>query len=198
MPKSPLVAPYMLFVARFSAEKRPEDAILAFEGVAERFPDVQLVMIGDGPLRPSIQQRASVSAFAERIHFTGALSNQEVLRWTAHAALGIELYSGSALVEKMLCGVPVVAYDIEWMSEVVIDDYTGFAVDYLDVTALGERCARLLADPRLARELGERARGLARAMFDLARIRAREDHYLLEADAWYRSAWQRPSAQNSK
>jgi glycosyltransferase involved in cell wall biosynthesis len=189
-PEIPLGARYILFVARLSAEKRPEDAIEAFEGFAAQFPDVHLVVIGDGPLRPSVEQRARRSPFAERIRLTGAVPNLEVFRWTAHATLAVELYSGSSLVEKMLCGVPVVAYDIEWMSEVVIDGYTGFSVDYLDIPALSDRCARLLADPRLAHELGERARSLARAMFDLERIKQREDRYLLEADAWYRAAWQ--------
>jgi glycosyltransferase involved in cell wall biosynthesis len=150
---------------------------------------VQLIIIGDGPLRPSVEARTRRSPYGPRIHLTGALPNMEVLRWTAHAALAIELYSGSSLVEKMLCGVPVVAYDIEWMSEVVIDGYTGFSVDYLDVNALSRRGAELLGNPRLAGELAARARSLARAMFDLRRINEREDGYLLEADAWCRGAW---------
>jgi glycosyltransferase involved in cell wall biosynthesis len=188
MPESPLPQRYMLFVARLSPEKRPEDAIAAFEGVAAEVSDVHLVIIGDGPLRPTVERRASQSAFSTRIHLTGALPNLDVLRWTAHAAVAVELYSGSSLVEKMLCAVPVVAYDIEWMSEVVIDGYTGFSVDYLDVAGLSKRCAQLISDPQLARQLGQRARDLALAMFDLQRIKEREDRYVLEADAWYRSA----------
>jgi glycosyltransferase involved in cell wall biosynthesis len=189
VPQRPIAERYILFVARLSVEKRPEDAIEAFDRLAGEYPDVQLVIIGDGPLRPSVEARARRSPYGSRIRLTGALPNMDVLRWTAHAALAIELYSGSSLVEKMLCGVPVVAYDIEWMSEVVIDGYTGFSVDYLDLNALSRRGAELLSNPRLAGELASRARSLARAMFDLRRINEREDGYLREADAWCREGW---------
>jgi glycosyltransferase involved in cell wall biosynthesis len=169
---------YILYVARLAPEKRPDDCIRIFEQVAARIDDVRLIMIGDGPLMPGVVRRVQTSPYAKRIQVLGALPNAEVLRWTRGAAVGLELYSGSSLVEKMSCAVPVVAYDIEWMSEVVIDGYTGYTADFLDIGGMADRCVDLLTDPELALTLGMRGRQLAETLFNRDAIIRKEDSYL--------------------
>lgn len=169
---------YILYVARLAPEKRPDDCIRIFEEVAARIDDVRLVMIGDGPLMPGVSRRVQASPYSERIQVLGALPNAEVLEWTRGAAVGLELYSGSSLVEKMSCAVPVVSYDIEWMSEVVIDGYTGYTADFLDIGGMADRCVDLLTNPELAATLGARGRQLAETLFNRDAIIRKEDSYL--------------------
>jgi glycosyltransferase involved in cell wall biosynthesis len=82
---------------------------------------------------------------------------------------------------KMACGIPIVAYDIEWMSEVVIDGYFGYTADFLDTAGMARRCLALLNDRSAASELGSRAQVLARKLFDRSAIIERENDYLRKA-----------------
>jgi glycosyltransferase involved in cell wall biosynthesis len=177
----PMDCRYILYVARFSPEKRPLDSIEVFERVASEIEDVQLVMIGDGPIMPAVRRRREESRYAARIKILGALPNSDVVTWTKYAAVGLEMYSGSSLVEKMACGIPIVAYDIEWMSEVIIDGYSGYTADFLDIAGMAERCLELLNNGMVASELGRRAQVLAHKLFDRGAIIKREDDYLRKA-----------------
>jgi glycosyltransferase involved in cell wall biosynthesis len=186
-PPSPLKQRYILFVARMAPEKFPFDVIEAFEQIANRIPDMDLVLIGGGPHLKVVQERSAQSTYCKRIHVIGPLPNLEVFQWTCHATLAVELYSGSSLVEKMLCGIPVVAYDVEWMSEVIIDGYTGFLVDFRDVASLALRCLHIASAPEEAHEMGARAKALTRIMFDRTQIIEKEDAVFRRAIAHFRS-----------
>lgn len=177
----PIASRYLLFVGRLAPEKRPLDCFEIFDRIAAELDDVNLVMIGDGPLMPAVKQRRELSPYADRISLLGALPNSEVVTWTKYAAIGLELYSGSSLVEKMSCAIPIVAYDIEWMSEVVIDGYTGYTADFLDTQGMATRCLGLLNDPDAAALMGNRARSLAEKLFDRGAIIEKEDGYLRQA-----------------
>ena len=63
-----------------------------------------------------------------------------------------------AVLEYMAAGLPVVATGVGGLPEIVREGETGFLVAPRDPAALAERIGRLLADPALAREMGERGR----------------------------------------
>jgi hypothetical protein len=66
----------------------------------------------------------------------------------------------------MLCGVPVIAYDIENHSEVVIDGYTGFLVPFRNIKALSKAIVSVANDYEEAKLLGLRGQELARVIYD--------------------------------
>ncbi|MHC4215985.1 MAG: glycosyltransferase, partial [Planctomycetota bacterium] len=142
-PSKPADYPYILFVGRLDEIKFPLDPLDAFELAAPHLPEYRLVIIGDGDLREEMQRKKELSLYKDRIMFLGVQSNDAVFSWTAHAKIAICPYSGSTLVEAMLCGIPVIAYDVEWHAEVAIDNYTGFLVPFRDITAMGEKMIRV-------------------------------------------------------
>lgn len=172
---------YMIFVARMTTEKFPLDVLEVYEHLAAVFPDLELVMIGDGDLLPEVRRRAQRMASAGRIRILGAKSYDEVIRFTKGASLAFETYSGSALAEKMICEVPVVAYDVEWMSEIVIDGFSGQLARFRDTKSAFEACRRVLDDPEYAGRIARTGRSLALAMFDLATIAQKEARVFEEA-----------------
>ena len=180
-PAKPAEYPYILCVGRLSAEKFPFDVLDAFEIAGLHLPEYRLIMIGDGALRKDVERRIAHSKFRDRIILMGDCSNEVVLKWTAHASAAICPFSGSTLVEAMLCGVPIIAYDIEWHAEVVIDDYTGFLVRFPDVNALAEKMIHVGENHEEAKRVGQRGRDLARVVFDKEKIRKKESTFYLEA-----------------
>ena len=104
----------------------------------------------------------------------GACPTEIVYEWTAHAEVVLCPYSGSTLVEAMLCSIPVIAYDIEWHAEIVIDDYTGFLVPFANVEALAEKIIYVIRNSEEAKSLAKRGRELTRVVFDKNKILEKE------------------------
>jgi glycosyltransferase involved in cell wall biosynthesis len=80
---------------------------------------------------------------------------------------------GLALLEAMLCSLPVVATRVSSIPEIVADGETGLLVPPDDPDALGDALGRLLADESLRRRLGEAGRARARAEFSVDRMARR-------------------------
>ena len=111
----------------------------------------------------------------------GACPNDTVFNWTAHAKVAICPYSGATLVEAMLCGIPIVAYDIEWHAEIVIDDYTGFLVPFRNIEALAQKMIYVVRNYEEAKMVGMRGRDLAHVAFDKEKISKKESMHYMQA-----------------
>jgi glycosyltransferase involved in cell wall biosynthesis len=180
-PAKPAEYPYILFVGRLAKINFPLDVIDAFNIAAAKLPQHRLIIIGDGPIREKIEQGRVRSDFKDRIILLGASSSNTVFKWTAHATVAICPYSGSTLVEAMLCGIPIIAYDVEWHPEIVIDNYTGFLVPFRDTAALAEKMIYVVRNYERARIASVRGRDLARVAFDKEKISEKESMYYLQA-----------------
>jgi glycosyltransferase involved in cell wall biosynthesis len=81
----------------------------------------------------------------------------------------------------MLCGVPVIAYDVENHSEVVIDGYTGFLVPFRNVKALSKAIVSVANDYEKAKSIGLQGRELARVAYDKEKIMEKEGMVYMQA-----------------
>jgi glycosyltransferase involved in cell wall biosynthesis len=135
--------PEVLFVGRLSPEKGVEELLAAAGGL-------NLVVVGDGPLRPHVPAAL------------GFLPRPEVERRYARAAVVVcpsrREGFGLACAEAMAHGRPVVASAVGGLRELVVDGETGLLVPPGDPKALREALDRLLADRDLRRRLGEAGR----------------------------------------
>jgi colanic acid/amylovoran biosynthesis glycosyltransferase len=169
----------ILHVARLVEVKGAEYLIRAFAQVAARSPNVELVMIGDGPLKASLQGLAKSLGVAERVRFLGALPHDQVLAWMRKAAMlvlpsvrtgtGRVEGLGMVLLEAAATGVPVIGSRIGGIPEGIADGETGFLVPEKDPGALARRIGDLLDDPALRLAMGAKARAFALERFDIAR-----------------------------
>ena len=177
-PARPAEYPYLLFVGRLAKVNYPLDVIDAFNIAAPQLPEYRLVIIGDGAIKFEVERKIAHSKYRDRIVFMGACPSDTVLTWTAHASLAICPCSGSTLVEAMLCGIPVIAYDVDWHSEIVIDDYTGFLVPFANIEALAKKVIDVIRNKEAANMVGMRGRELAQIAFDKDKIMEKESMYL--------------------
>ncbi len=168
--------PFVVTVGRLIEQKNYATLLDAFQTVRATHPETSLVVVGDGPLADSLQQRASARGLDDAVTFTGYLPRREhvygVLKQATVAAFP-SLYEGFcvAAVEAMAAGLPVVASDIDVLREVVGDP--GVFVDPEDADALAEAIGALLAEPGRRERLAAEARERARTTFSLDRT-ARE------------------------
>lgn len=117
----------------------------------------RLVLIGDGPARPTIE--AAFAAFdPRRIEWTGAIAHDAVLDRFDHADIlawpGHREPIGMVYLEAAARGLPVVAFASLGVPQVVHDGETGLLVEDGDTTAYGAAVARLLDVPELRARMG--------------------------------------------
>jgi N-acetyl-alpha-D-glucosaminyl L-malate synthase BshA len=162
---------YVTCVARFHPVKDHPMLLRAFGQVAPRHPDVDLLLAGDGPLRPSLEALAADLGMAGRVRFLGvrrdvpailAASDVFVLSSVSEAA-------SLTLLEAMATGVPVVVTDVGGNPEIVRDGVDGLLTPRGDAGAMAGALDRLLSDAALAGRLGCQARERAQAVYRLDR-----------------------------
>jgi N-acetyl-alpha-D-glucosaminyl L-malate synthase BshA len=153
----------LVHVSNFRPVKRPVDCVEIFARVFKKQSQTRLVMVGDGSERPNAEHRARCLGVAEKCSFVGKqpkivdyLSAADVL------LLPSEQESfGLAALEAMACEVPVIASRVGGIPEVVTDGETGFLSAVGDVAKMAEDAMRLVADEKLRKEMGARARASA-------------------------------------
>lgn len=171
--------PTILHVARLVEVKGAEYLIRAFDRLARRHPTVELAIIGDGPLRRSLQALAKSLGLEDRVRFLGALPHAQVLAWMRKAAMlvlpsvrtstGRVEGLGMVLLEAAATGVPAVGSRIGGIPEGIAEGRTGFLVPEKDPDALARRMGELLDDPAMRRGMGAQARAFVAERFDIRR-----------------------------
>lgn len=165
---------FVVVVGRLEPVKHPMDVLEAFLTIHRTHPDVAVVFIGDGSLRPALEKCAADRGLLDRSYLVGNRDQGWVARALSEAALVLAPMSGRALVEAMLAGSAVVAYDVDWHSEVVEDGVTGLLVPFRDPEAMGSAATRLLSSPKEAGRLGDQARVRIRTTMEPAALAAAE------------------------
>ena len=147
---SPAAVPTIVCVGRLAPVKR-QDKLIDEAAVAKlRVPDLQLVIVGDGPLRPVLEERIAHHGAGDWIHLAGRLSHEQLIElyqraWLVTSASLAEGW-GLTLTEAAACGTPAVATDVNGHRSSVVDGVTGVLVP---LERLGDTLADvLLDDPR--------------------------------------------------
>jgi len=164
---------------------RPRDfptLLAAFSQVHEKLPHAHLWIVGDGPLRPQIEESLATLHLEGSVHLLGMRRDvPQILRATDVLVLSSKGWEGLPLtvLEAMASSLPVVASDVGGTREAVVDGETGLLFPPLDVTALVRHILTLAADPALAQRMGRRGQARVQEFFTLQRM-ARETAALYE------------------
>lgn len=147
-------------VGRLWHQKRIKDLIWAADLLKVIRDDVHLLVIGDGPLRESLEVFRDDCQIQDKVHFLGA--RNDVMRLMPHFALLwlASDYEGlpNVVMEAMTAGVPVVATDIPGTRDLVVHGETGFLTTVGDRANLARFAHKLLEDPQMRARFGEAGR----------------------------------------
>lgn len=134
--------------------------------------EVRLVLGGAGFQRDALAAQAAALGLQDRVRMTGFVSDVPAFLGEAGIFVLPSRSEGLGLVllEAMAAGRPVVASRVGGIPEVVVDEETGLLVPPEDPRALAAALERLLADPALARRMGEAGRQRVAALFSARRM----------------------------
>jgi glycosyltransferase involved in cell wall biosynthesis len=167
----PLHVAIIAFVGRLSPENYVDDMLAAARRLASSRRDFVLVLAGGGVLKEAVAARLrNDPGLAQVVRTTGFISAPQVRALRSQAAVSLCLMGGFSLIEACAAGRPVVAYDVEWHRELVINGRTGWLIPEHDTEAVANAIATLLDDHATASRLGEEARSLAYARHSLSQV----------------------------
>ncbi|MFK8183240.1 MAG: glycosyltransferase [Phormidesmis sp.] len=165
----------VLFVGRLVEMKGCKFLVSAMSRVQSRCPNAKLVVIGDGPLRKSLEKFAAQKL--SNFNFLGFSSPSVVKEWMNRSMVfcvpSITATSGHAegfgivFAEAQSMGLPVVSFDSGGISEVVAHGETGFLAPEKDERALAEYILQILENPSLWQKFSQCGMNRVRLKFDL-------------------------------
>ncbi len=174
-------APVLGAVGVLRAQKALHVLLRAIPPLRERWPDVRVLVVGDGPERAAWQQLAKELHVDDAVLFLGHRGDvPDVLR-ALDVAVSCSDFEGSplAVMEYMDAALPIVATAVGGVPDLIEDGVHGLLVGRGDSPALAGAAAELLGDPERSRAMGARARERRRTEFDIDTLVHRlEDLYL--------------------
>ena len=163
-------------VGRLVEIKGHEYLIRAIHKLRAERPAVILDLVGDGPLRSSLEQLVGKLGLQSSVVFHGALPEPDVKRVLDNAHLfvlpsvtvdGAQEGQGLALQEAQACCLPVVATDHGALPEGMLPGTSGFLVPERDPDALGERLSFLVRHAEIWPDMGAAGRKFVERNYDI-------------------------------
>jgi phosphatidylinositol alpha-1,6-mannosyltransferase len=148
----------ILYIGRLEYDKQVDIFFDAIPKVLSEFPTALFYLIGDGPLRQNLEEKASQEGISKNVIFKGFMSNEGLPYYYSMADVICIPMSGFVIYEAAAMQKPIVAFDVDWHAEFIKNGATGILVPNRDVEKLAEGILSLLRDEKLAAELAGNAR----------------------------------------
>ena len=160
-----------LAVGRLAAEKGFDLLIKAFAQIAHVFPEWDLIIVGEGLLRPDLENQIEALNLVGRVHLPGKAGN--IGDWYEAGDLFVMSSRfegfGNTLAEAMTHGLPVISFDCETgPSDIIRQEVDGLLIPAEDVNALRDAMASMMSSENLRKEFSGHAIE-ARERFSLER-----------------------------
>lgn len=175
---------YAACVARMHSIKDHATLIRAWKIVARHSATAQLLLIGDGEERASIENQVAMAGLENRVQFWGIRNDvAAILRAVDVFSLtSVSEAASLTLLEAMASGCASVVTDVGGNAEHLRDYKDGFLVPRSDDALLAERLIELLASPSLRSEFGSNARLRVEEHFSLDKaVESYASHYRMLA-----------------
>lgn len=128
--------------------------------ILNRHPDWKWYLLGDGSLRPLLEQVRTQHRLEEQLVLTGVVANvEEYLRRASIYVLASRTESfGMCILEAKCCGLPCVSFDVPYGPNLLIaDGQNGFLVPPFDLDQMADKISRLITDDALRERFAQNA-----------------------------------------
>ena len=139
----------------------------AMPPVLKELPSLHLIVVGEGPLRPQVEAQIARLGIGSSVHLLGRRNDVPQLLRAMDAFVLSSSHEGrgGAVLEAMICGLPVAATDAGGLPELVMHEKTGFLSPVGDAQTLARNIVRIFREPALAREVAGQAAAYVRERF---------------------------------
>jgi glycosyltransferase involved in cell wall biosynthesis len=162
----------LLAMGRLSPEKQFDRLLRVFAGLPGRHPSWVLRIVGDGPLRPALEQQVEALGLRDRVELPGWTRHPEHDLAAADAYVLTSRYEGfpNGLLEAMTAGVPCVTFDCPSGPREMTRDGAVALLIPPDDGSLDQALSTLMSDEELRSSVGQRARASVIERYSLAHV----------------------------
>ena len=153
----------IISVARLYPQKNQKMMIEAFAKIADEFPDWQLVIFGEGPLRAELESLVFSFKLEGRVLLPGRTEHViEELRKSKIFCLSSD-YEGmsNSMIEAICVGLPVISTKVSGTEELIHDGYNGVLVNIGDVDEMSHAFRQLIDDVDLRERISNKCYSVA-------------------------------------
>jgi glycosyltransferase involved in cell wall biosynthesis len=160
------------WLGRMTEIKRTDDLIRAFARLRSRGADADLLLVGDGPLRPALTDLAASLGVLDRTHFVGYQADVGEIYAAVDTFSLTSANEGTpaTIIEAQAAGLPVVSTDVGGVADIVQDGVTGLLTAPGDVEGVTDALARLAEDGQLRTSMGEAGRTRVSTRYAIPRL----------------------------
>lgn len=154
----------LVITARFQDGKGHDVLLSALAQLRDRFPNLRLLVIGDGEMRPQIEAQIAALGLADIVELAGWVANEQMAaKIRAGNVFVLPTYIPTenfpiSIVEGMAMGLPAIGARMGGIPDIIEDGETGFVVEPKDVDSLTAAIERLVSNPQAAADMGRKAR----------------------------------------
>ena len=151
----------LVYAGRLGPEKNLPFLLRAFNGAAQAYQNLCLLIVGDGPERDNLEDRVRHMPITDRVHFTGFVDYKKIPNYLASADIFVtasvtEVHPLS-VIEAMGAGLPVLGIESPGVADTVNDGEDGFVVPEEDLAAFTAKMVRLGTDAELRKKMSNQA-----------------------------------------
>jgi len=151
----------LVYTGRLGPEKNLEFLLHAFAGVAQAIGNVQLLIVGDGPLKAELKELARDLQITSSIQFTGQIPYEKLPGYLAmcdaFVTASVTEVHPLSVIEAMGTGLPVMGIHSPGVGDTVVDGVTGFLSTH-DLPAFTAKLTRLCLQNQLRKKMSRAAR----------------------------------------
>lgn len=176
----------LLSLGRLAPEKQVDKLLNTFSLIAPMFPDWDLHIYGDGPMKTSLDEQIRNAGLQSRVFLQGPTSRPWEVMANADAFAMVSQYEGfpNALLEAMGIGLPCVVFDCPTgPREITRDGKDALLVPLNDYEALRSALTEMMGNEQLRIDLGAQARESVYGRFSHAQVMAQWDHLFRQVGA---------------
>ena len=168
--ESPEQSSDVLTVANVAPRKGYLEYLEVVKLIRSAHTEVRFLAIGADYMQGLLQQQVREQDLSDNFHYEGYRENVTPYMLSAKIFVLPALWGEgcpTVLMEAMICGLPIIAYDIDGIGEIIDDGVNGFLIEKANAVAMAEAISRLLIDADLARQMGANARKKAQRLWSL-------------------------------
>lgn len=168
-------APVVISVGALSPEKDPIALLDLCASLTRSMPDVTHLFAGDGPMREELTQAVRARGLEGHVRLLGSRADIGDLLGASDLLVLASRSEGmpGCLIEAGMAALPVVAFRVAGVPEVLADGVTGYLVEAGDHDGLARRTIELLGDEQLRRSMGAAAEERCRSLFAIEHVAGR-------------------------
>jgi glycosyltransferase involved in cell wall biosynthesis len=151
----------IITVSRLVEKNGIRDLIEGFAQVKRDHPNLKLVIIGEGPLKHDLYEKVKKLGIENAVVFVGSVPHEKIANYLSCADIFIRpSYSeglGSAFLEAMIAGVPIIGTPVGGITDFLIDGKTGLFCKPGDPESIAHATSKLLENASLRQQLIDEA-----------------------------------------